>query len=119
MSRRTDQIAEAIQKELATILLRHKEEPLFIKATITHVKVSPDLSDAKIFVSTWDDTVIEQIMEVLNENNKFLRHNLARSLNLRITPKLTFIYDDTPAQAQKITNLIQRALASDAEQGKA
>lgn len=113
MHNRTARIAEQIQKELATILLRHNEEPLFTKTTITRVKVSPDFSSAKIFISIWDEKDIDETMMTLQRSSKSLRHTLAKSLNLRLTPKLIFTYDDTAAYAHKLTNLIDQAINSD------
>lgn len=118
MHNRTARIAEQIQKELATILLRHNEEPLFTKTTITGVKVSPDFSIAKIFISIWDEKDIDETMTTLQRYSKSLRHTLAKSLNLRLTPKLIFTYDDTAAYAHKLSNLIDQAINSDAHQGK-
>lgn len=118
MQNRTARIAELIQKELAMVLLRHNEEPLFIKATIAEVKVSPDFSVAKIFIRIWDEKDVDETMLELQRYSKSLRHTLAKNLNLRLTPKLFFVYDDTAARAQKLSALIDQTINSDASQVK-
>jgi len=108
MQNRSQRIADQVQQVLAQALLRLSEEPLFLKTTITEVKISPDLSCAKVFIRIWDEKDIDETMDALQARAKYLRHILARTLNLRITPTLTFIYDRTEMQAQKLTSLINQ-----------
>ena len=108
MNSRIQRVSERVQQELAKALLQIHEEPLFLKTTITSVKVSSDLSNAKVFISIWDEKDIEETMAALQKRAKPLRHILAKTLNLRLTPALTFIYDTTAMHAQKITELINQ-----------
>ncbi len=104
---RKKRIAESIQHELAIILLRHPEQPLFVQITITAVEVSADLSVAKVFFSTFNDSKIEKTLEILQQSAGFLRKTLAHNLNLRVTPRLNFYYDDSIKYGQRISQLIR------------
>lgn len=103
---RKKRISELIKHELATILLRHTERPLFTQITITSVSVSADLAVAKVFFSVFDDIKVDEAKSELQQAAGFLRKTLARNINLRLTPKLNFIYDDSIKYSQKISQLI-------------
>ena len=103
---RIDRIAELIQRELAQIIQRDIEDPRISMHTISYVKVSKDLSHAKIYVSVIFDEKAEETVATLNKASSFLRGALAKKVHLRITPQLHFIYDDTTLKAMKINKLI-------------
>lgn len=112
---RKKRIGEAISHELANTLVRNRHEPLFAQITITSVDVSPDLSVARVFFSIIDESKIKAAEEILKRFAGFLRKNLAQKLNLRITPRLTFFYDDSIRRGQIISRLINDAVAQDAK----
>jgi ribosome-binding factor A len=110
---RTRRIAELIQHELATIILRDFSNPIFQQITITGVEVNPDYSMAKIFIRVFDEAKSELALEILRNNAKELRHALAKNLNLRTTPRLNFLYDTSISYGQKLDELIKNAIDSD------
>lgn len=84
--------------------------------TVTQSRVSGDLKYAKIFFSVLGDTTPENIKEIkkgLSSAQGFLRHELAESINLRITPELSFEYDDSIAHGAHIEDLLKKALEKD------
>lgn len=105
--KRKKRIGELIQHELATVLLRHPEQPLFMQIAITAVDVSADLAVAKVFFSVFDDSKVEEAKKVLQQAAGFLRKTLAHNLNLRLTPRLNFFYDDSIKRGQRISQLIE------------
>lgn len=111
--KRKKRIGELIRHELAGILLQHPEQPLFVQITITATEVSADLAVAKVFFSVFDDNNIEVAKNVLQQAAGFLRKALAHNLNLRLTPRLNFIYDDSIKRGQRIAELIDAAIATD------
>jgi ribosome-binding factor A len=113
---RKKRIDESIRHELANILLRHPEQPLFKQITITAVDVSADLAVAKVFFSVFTDEKVKEATKVLQKAAWVLRKSLARSLNLRLTPRLNFIYDESIQRGQKIAELIDAAIAADEQQ---
>jgi len=107
-------IEELLHRRIAEIILRHQERAAFVGVTITSTKVSPDLSHAKIFVTLLDETKIEKSIQNLNLEVKFLRHILAKDLNLRFVPHLLFVYDSSIRYGERLDALINAAILSDA-----
>jgi ribosome-binding factor A len=111
---RIDRVAELIQHELARLLRKEIQDPRLSLVTISAVEVSRDLAHAKIFVTRLkDEEQIEKTLRVLNKASGFLRHQLATNLNLRITPRLHFVHDESITYGNKMSNLINQAVVSD------
>ncbi len=76
--------------------------------SISAVEVAPDLKTAKIFVSVLgDDAAKENTMKGVKSAAPFLRSQLAKNLNLRNTPDLHFVLDDSIEYGIRMTNLIE------------
>lgn len=110
MSLRQQKYGRLIQKELSDIFLRDKRGILgntFI--TIAEVKMSPDLSMAKVFLSMMlakdKTTVINQINDHKSEIRKALGDRIRNQA--RIVPELVFVIDETEENAERIENLIK------------
>ena len=78
--------------------------------TITGVNVSHDLAYAKIFVSVLEEDKAKETLVALNNAAKYLRYSLANAIELRVTPELKFVYDDSSVRGSRITSLINSAL---------
>jgi ribosome-binding factor A len=115
---RKKRIGEQIQHELGNVLLRNPDKPFFKQITITSVNVSADLAVAKVFFSIFDDDKVKEATEILQKYAGFLRKTLAHNINLRLTPRLSFIYDDSIKHGQIISALIDEAVAADEKQQK-
>ena len=104
---RTRRIAELMKREIAEIISRELSDPRLKMINITGVTVSRDYRQSTVYVSSInnkdDGTEIEQ---VLNNASKYLRRLLSQRINLRITPAITFEYDNTISHGIKMTNLI-------------
>ncbi|HBC71188.1 MAG TPA: 30S ribosome-binding factor RbfA [Coxiellaceae bacterium] len=111
--KRKRRIEELIQRELGRILLKHPKRGIFTKITLTSVSIAADLSVAKVFFSVFDEIKAEEAKKMLQEEAVFLRKSLAHDLNLRLTPRLNFIYDESIKRGQKLSELIDAAVASD------
>lgn len=110
---RTDRVADAIQRELAQLILREIKDPRLGMVTLSMVKVSKDLAHAKVYVNVMHEAQVTDSMEVLNRAAPFLRGLLAKKIKIRVIPALTFIYDDTTLKANRISRLIDEAIAKD------
>jgi len=117
-SKRQRQISEQIQRELAVTFLRHPENPFFTKVTIVGCDVSPDLAIAKVYISVFHDVEKDQAVKALTSSAGFLRKVLAHNLNLRVTPRLIFIYDESIRYGQRLDSLIAEAVAEDEKKHK-
>ena len=114
---RTDRIADAIQRILATTIAQEVRDPRVGMVNINDVVVARDMATAKVyvtFVGKDDDAECEQALAALSHASGFLRSLLAKELNIRMTPKLQFFYDKTSIRGQKLSNLIDKAVAEDA-----
>jgi ribosome-binding factor A len=104
--KRTERVADLVMRELAIIIQRTKDDPLFAGVTITHVRLVPDFSHAKVFVTVFDQQKIKDTLAALNKAAGFLQHILSQKVNLRTTPKLYFVYDESIIRGQKLSDLI-------------
>ena len=104
-------VAREIQKDMAEIL-RSKGMAAFGGAmvTVSEVRVSPDLSVAKVFVSIFPSERAPQVMQVLEENKRALRGERGRKLaaQLRIVPEIDFYLDTSLDYAERIEELLKK-----------
>jgi ribosome-binding factor A len=107
---RLQKISRLVQKDLGEIFIR-EAAPLLRGAvvTVTSVKVSPDLSYAKVHVSVFPFAKNEEIMASLEENNSLIRKILGGKIRnqMRIVPELAFLLDDSFEYIEKIDNLLK------------
>ncbi len=104
---RRGRINDAVAQELA-IALGNVREPRIVNnfVTITHAEVSPDLKIAKISFSAMGDQ--KEALEGLKKVTGMLRHHLASTLNLRITPDLIFSADNSIEHGAHIAKLLKQ-----------
>ncbi len=122
---RSERVADAVQRELAVLIRDEVRDPRVGMLSITDVEISRDLAYGKIYVSFVGerDDEIKGAMAALNGASGYLRRLLAAQIKLRITPTLTFFYDDTGRRGQQLSALIDyavgtnRGLADGDEQG--
>jgi len=105
---RADRVGGLIQKVLSNILNKNIRDPRLKMATITSVKVSRDLKQARIYFTTSggiqkkDDTI-----EGFNSAHGFIKRTLAHELDLRYMPHLKFFYDESLEYGAHIDELIE------------
>ena len=109
-STRQLKVAREIQKDMAEIL-RSKGMAAFGGAmvTVSEVRVSPDLSLAKTYVSIFPSAKAEEVMGILNENVRTYRGELCHKVakQLRIVPELVFYLDTSLDYAEHIEQLLK------------
>lgn len=111
---RQSKVAKLIQKELAEIF-RAEAKNLFFGAfiSVTVVRVSPDLSSAKVYVSILAPGKDEkEIFKLINEHKFVLRKKLGMIVGkqLRIIPELFYYVDDSYDYAQRINDLLNKPI---------
>jgi ribosome-binding factor A len=107
---RSARISDLIQTALAEILQRNAKDLRFGLITVTSVEVAHDLSYAKVYVSVLDDQKAIDTLAALNNAAKYLRYELANTVELRVTPELKFVYDDSSVRGHRISSLLNDAL---------
>lgn len=109
-SRRPDRMADLLRQELGLLLEREVKDPRIGFATLTSVVLTPDLRTARVYVSILgDEEQKRQSMEGLTAAAAFLRHQLARRLNLRYTPAIEFQLDRSAEMNERLDELMRRA----------
>lgn len=110
---RTDRIGDVMMRELSVIIQQELKDPRVGMITIAEVRVSKDLAYAKVFVSVMMEEKSAETLEGLNKAAGFLRAQLAKRMSIRVIPQLRFVYDDTTIKANRISRMIDDAVASD------
>lgn len=96
-----------VQRELSNIIRELKDPRVGIMTTITAVEVAPDLKTCKVFVSVLgDEQAKADTLQGLNSAKGFIRRELAHTVNLRNTPELRFIIDESIEYGMKMSKLI-------------
>lgn len=111
ISKRVQKVQREVQRHLAEII-RGKGMAMFEGAlvTVSEVRMSPDLSYAKVFISTFPSEKRARVMEILEEKAKSIRGDLGYIVakQLRIVPELSFFEDTTLDYAQHIDDVLKR-----------
>ena len=106
MSNRTLRVNELIQRELSAIL-RQDYQSESVTITITEVRVSPDLRDARVFVSIMgDEEFIEQKMHWLRSRSAAIRREMGTRIVLKFMPRFNYVLDESAIRGSRILNLL-------------
>ena len=103
-------ISRLIQKELSEIFLLQTKRMPGILVSVSVVRISPDLSYAKAYLSVFPSERGEEIVKNINDNMKAIRFELGKRLRfqLRIIPELRFFVDDSLDYAAHIDELLKK-----------
>jgi ribosome-binding factor A len=108
-------VAERIREEVSLILQNRVKDPGMGMVTVTDVTVTPDLKEARVHYSVLgSDEDRLSVRDALRRSKGFIRKELGRSLNLRSTPELFFIYDNSFEKGERIDRLL-REIRTDGE----
>ncbi|MGI9228293.1 MAG: 30S ribosome-binding factor RbfA [Gammaproteobacteria bacterium] len=105
---RNQRVADQVQRELAVVIQRELTQELGM-ITLSATDVSPDMKNAKVYF-----TFLQQTKELdavalqarLNDMAGHFRHHLAKTLPLKMVPRLTFIYDESIERANRLNALL-------------
>lgn len=106
-SNRIGRINEEIQREMSALIRTVKDPRVTGMISVTAVDTTPDLKFAKIYISMLDKSDCGQVLKGLKSASGYLRRELGRSLNLRNTPELTFVQDDSIDKGAHILDLLR------------
>ena len=109
---RSSRVAQAVSRQLSTILRTQVKDPRVKQLTVTEVEVTKDLRQAKIYVtSMMDESVdIDDVMSALDRATGYIRRQLAAQVDLRHCPNLLFAYDNSIPEGARMSALIDKAL---------
>jgi ribosome-binding factor A len=107
--KRSDKVADLIQKEISEMLLRGLKDPRIGFVTITKVTVSEDCRTAKIYFSVVGSPEEREIStEGLNSAKGYVRKELGRRIRMKYTPEITFQFDPSIEYAIHIGEVIEQ-----------
>ncbi len=106
--RRPERLAEVLRAEVTEIVGYELDDPRLIGVTVTDVRVSDTLREAKIFVVVQgDEKEIKEALKALQHAATFIRQQVALSLDLRHAPLINFVRDTVEENAVRVAEVIQ------------
>ena len=123
MSTRTSRVEALLQREIAGALLRGEVKDPRVGDTaaisVTGVRVSPDLSSARVFVDVMGEGVkIGRVLDGLNAGSGVLRALVGKAVRLRRVPSLRFEQDESIERGRSIEQVLEEIHAEDAERNE-
>ncbi|HQT71302.1 MAG TPA: 30S ribosome-binding factor RbfA [Thiobacillus sp.] len=113
---RARRVADQIQRELPELIRQEVKDPRVGMLTITEVEVNRDMEFAKVFFTTLGgQPEHDACLQGLQRASGFLRSQLSNRMQLRVVPKLTFVYDRSVEYGMQLSHLIEAAVAEDAK----
>lgn len=105
---RLNRINEELKREISNIFtFELKNSNVTGMLSVTKAKITPDFKYAKIYVSIINSKNVEKTMQGLKDSAGFIRSQIAKKINLRITPELVFELDDSYEQGMRIDNILK------------
>ncbi len=107
---RQSKIARLLQKEISEIFRLQTAKMGNVLVSVSAVRVSPDLSVAKVYLSIFPSEKSVEMLKTINSNSKTIRYDLAQKVRfqLRKTPELTFYIDDSLDYIDNIDKLMAK-----------
>ncbi|MDF2536293.1 MAG: rbfA [Bacillales bacterium] len=107
MKQRTNRVGEQMKKEISDIIGRKLKDPRVGFLTVTDVDVTGDLQQAKVYITTLgNDEERKNTLNGLVKATGFIRSELGKRIQLRVTPELTFEFDRSVEYGNRIENLL-------------
>jgi ribosome-binding factor A len=113
---RASRVGDQIRAELASLLTRDVHDPGIGFLTITHVKVSPDLQQARVFYTTiGDEKARRESARALDRATPFLKRHVGQRLQLKRVPELAFVFDEAFEKSDRIERILHQLNTERAE----
>ncbi len=106
-SHKIAKISSDIARVISEILFEDARDDILKSITITGCKVARDLSYAKVYFTSLRDMDRKSLVKEVNEASSFIRGEVANRLDLRHTPILEFVYDESIEYAKNIEDIIK------------
>jgi ribosome-binding factor A len=115
---RRERLAEELRSEISLLLRREIRDPRIGFVTLTGARVSPDLSQARIYVTVLgtDDAARRRSLEALNHAAGYLQRILFRQLRLRRALHLVFVLDESTRTGSRVEELLDQIRSSSGEE---
>jgi ribosome-binding factor A len=108
VSNRTVRVNELLQREISDIL-RKRYQNEAVAVTISEVRVSPDLRDARVFVSiVGNDDFVQEKLRWLRHQAAGIREELSRRIVLKYLPKMQYVIDSAAVRGSRILQMLDQ-----------
>jgi len=107
MSIKIDRLNNTFVEKISEIIHNDVKNSDIKFVTITDVKITNDLSFAKVYFTSLSDDR-KKIIDALNKSSGFIRSELCNKVKIRKIPELTFVYDESIEYGKKIEGIIER-----------
>ncbi len=104
---RLERINDDIKKEIAAMIPTLKDPRIHGMISVTRVDTTADLRYCKVYVSVLDQSDMAEVIRGLKSASGYMRRELGRRVQLRYTPELTFIPDDSIDKGAKLIKLME------------
>ncbi len=110
-SNRLGRIDEELKKEISSIITYDLKNPNITgMISVTKAKITPDLKYAKVYVSILNSKNVKETLAGLKKSSGFVRSEVAKRINLRITPEIIFVLDDSMEYGERIDKILKEIL---------
>lgn len=107
MSNRIEKVNSLLEHEIGQILLRDFNFSGHL-VTLTHVETTPNLIEAKAYISVFPEDVAPKVLETLNKGVYDVQQKINKLLNMRPIPKIIFVLDKEVAEASRVEELLEK-----------
>ena len=107
MSIKLERMNNLFVKEISSILHNEIKDDNIKFVSVTGCEITNDLSFAKVYFTSISNLTKEQIEKEMNEASGFIRTELASKIDIRIIPKLKFVYDESIEYGNRIESILQ------------
>ena len=108
---RLGRIDEELKKEISTVINYELKNPKITGLiSVTKVKVTPDLKYAKVYVSILNSKNVKETLANLKKSSGYIRTEIAKRVNLRVTPELVFVLDESMEYGAKIDQILKEIM---------
>ncbi len=104
---RIERLESTFVEEISKILMTEVKDENIRFVTITGCDITNDLSFAKVYFTVLEDDQKEEVLKALQKASSFIRGKLSERVEIRHTPELKFIYDESISYGEKIEEIIE------------
>ena len=107
MSIKIDRLNNIMVENIGKIIRTEIKDERINFATVTAVKVTNDLSFAKVYITVLNESEKDNVIKLLNKASNFIERELSKRIDIRKMPNIMFVYDESLEYAANIENIIE------------
>ena len=107
MSVKIERLNNIFVEQISRILMTEIKDERIHFVTVTAVKITNDLSFAKVYVTILDDNERDNMLKLLNKASNFIERELSKCVDIRKMPNISFVYDESIEYANHIEKIIE------------